>query len=302
MKTEIIPQMPTEAAGKKNLRIGLSAIIFTTILWGVSFVSIKITVAVIPPMTLALLRFLIASAILWLLLKKTEPKARLAKKDIPAMSASGLLGVTAYYYFQNNGVKLTTASEASMIIAVIPMLTLIGDFLIFKTKLSLLKMISVLLSLGGVYFIVSAAPPGSQDSWIGNLFMLGSALSWVVYSLITRPLSARYSQLAVVTYQTLFGTVALIPFVFFENWEWQSINQLVFFHLIYLGVFCSALANYLYVYAMGELGISRVSVFINFIPVVSVISGLIFLHETVSGLQILGGIVILLSVYFVNRS
>jgi len=301
MKTKTIQQVPAEPLGKNHLQMGLSAIIFTTILWGLSFVSIKITVAVIPPMTLALLRFLIASGILLFLLKKVEPSARLNRKDIPSMAVSGLLGVTAYYYFQNNGVKMTTASAASMIIAIIPILTLIGDFLIFKTKLSLVKMLSVILSLGGVYLIVSAAPPGSQDSLIGNLFMLGSALSWVAYTLITRPLSARYSQLAVVTYQTLFGTLALIPFVFFETWEWQLVNDLVILHLIYLGVFCSALANYLYVYAMGELGVSRVSVFINFIPVVSVLSGLAFLHETVSELQILGGIVILFSVYLVNR-
>jgi drug/metabolite transporter (DMT)-like permease len=282
--------------------MALLAIFSTSVFWGLSFVSIKITVAVIPPMTLALLRFLIALATLLIVLKKVEPETHLIKGDIPVMAVSGLLGVTAYYYFQNTGVKLTTASAASMILASIPILTIIGEFLVFKTKLSLLNIFSVILSIGGVYLVVAFSQQDSPESLLGNLLMIGAAVSWVIYTLITRPLSTRYSQVAVVTYQFLFGTVALIPFTFFEawQWQWQAIDYIIILHLIYLGLFCSALANYLYVYAMGILGVSSVSLFINLIPIVAVFSGCVVLQEPVSSLQILGGAVILCSVCFTN--
>ena len=280
--------------------LGLIAIFSTSVFWGLSFVSIKITVAVLPPMTLALFRFIIASATLMIILKKLEPDTRLLRGDVPVMAVSGLLGVTAYYYFQNTGVKLTTASAASMILASIPILTVVGEFLLFKTKLSVMKIISVILSVGGVYFVAAFSQQESVDSLLGNLFMIGAAITWVAYTLITRPLSERYSQLAIVTYQFLFGTAALIPFSFFESWQWQAIDSVIIFHLIYLGLFCSALANYLYVYAMGILGVSSAALFINVIPVVAVFSGFIILQEQVNVWQILGGTAILFSVYLAN--
>lgn len=283
--------------------MGLLAILCTTVLWGLSFVSIKVTVAVIPPMTLAFLRFLIASVILLFLLKRMEPDTKLARADMPLMALSGLLGITAFNNFQNIGIKMTTASSASMIIAAIPMFTVVGEFLIFKKRLSLLKIISVILSIGGVYCIVAFSQQESTDGFLGNIFMVGAAVAWVAYTLITRPLSMRYSQLAVVTYQIILGTLALIPFTFFESWEWQSADCFIILHyLIYLGFFCSALANYLYVYAMGVLGVSSVSFFINLIPVISVIGAFTILQEPVSKLQMFGGAIILFSVYIANRN
>jgi len=285
---------------KRSQAMGLLAIVSTTILWGFSFISVKVTMEVIPPLTLALFRFLIASVVLFFLLRKMEPYTKLDKADIPLMALSGLLGVTVFNDFQNIGVQMTTASTASMIIAVIPILTVVSELIIFKTKLSWIKIISVILSMGGVYCVVASSQQTSQGSLLGNLFMLGAALSWVAYTLLTRPLCTRYSQLAVVTYQLFFGTLALIPFIFLETWEWQAIDAVIILHLIYLGVFCSAVANYFYVYAVGTLGVSSVSVFINLIPVISVLGGITILREPVSSMQLLGGAIILFAVCMAN--
>ena len=127
--------------------------------------------------------------------------------------------------------------------------------------------------------------------------MLGAAFSWVIYSLATRPLNKRYSQLAVVTYQTLFGTVTLVPFALLEAGQWQPLSNAILLHVAYLGIFCSAIGYYLYVYALDILGVSSVSLFINLIPVVSVAGGFFLLHETVTSLQLIGGSIILASVW-----
>jgi drug/metabolite transporter (DMT)-like permease len=250
-------------------------------------------------MTLALLRFLVAASVLFAMLRKLEPNTRMARQDMPLMAVSGL-GLTAYFFFQNVGIQLTTASTASMILATIPILTVVGEFLVFKTKLSLVKIISVILSIAGVYFIVAAPQQESSQGFLGDLFMLGASVAWVIYSLTTRPLSSRYSQLAIVTYQTIFSAVALLPSILIESWEWSSLNYAIILHLLYLGIFCSAVANYLYVYAMSILGVGGVSLFINLIPVISVLGGFAILQEPVSSLQIFGGAVILLSVYIAN--
>jgi len=283
----------------KNKIRAVLAITFTAVIWGLSFLSIKVSVAVIPPMTLALVRFLMASVVLVMILKWMEPDTSLARRDMSLMAAAGIIGVTAYFYFENNGVKLTSASSASLIIGTIPVLTLLGDYLFCGSKLSPVKILSVVLSTAGLYLVVATNRDQgwSAGSLWGDLLMMGAAISWVVYTLVTRPLGERYSQLAVVTYQTLFGTVSLVPFALLEYGSWQPVSGLVWANVIYLGLFCSALGYYLYVYAMGSLGVSTVSMFINLVPVVAVAGGFFILKETVTWEQVLGGVVIIFSVY-----
>ncbi|MCL6611643.1 MAG: DMT family transporter [Peptococcaceae bacterium] len=283
---------------KSNL-LPLLAITLAAVIWGLSFLSIKVSVAVIPPMTLALLRFLTASLVLVAMLKILEPGAKMRKKDVPSLAAAGLMGITVYFFFENNGVKLTTASAASIIVATIPVMSILADYIFFRAPLSPGKIFCVALSVLGVYLVVEAGVkmPGGRNNLAGNLLMIGAAVSWVVYSIVTRPLGKKYSQLAIVTYQTLFGTFSLIPLALLERSGWQSVSGTVMLNVFYLGLFCSALGYYLYVYAMKKLGMGTVSLFINLVPVVTVVSSHFILGEMVSPVQMAGGALVVASVY-----
>ncbi len=278
------------------------AVTFTSVIWGLSFLSIKVSVMVIPPMTLALARFVIASFILLAMLRILEPGSKLDKKDVPALSAAGIIGITLYFFFENNGVKLTTASVASIIIATIPIMSMLSDYIFFKVPLYPYKVMCVILSVAGVYLVVGANMAGSdgRGNLAGNLLMLGAAVSWVIYSIVTRPLGKKHTQLFIVTYQTVFGTISLIPFSLLEMGDWRPVSAAIILNVAYLGVFCSALGYYLYVYAMKKLGMGVVSLFINLIPVVTVISSYFILGEKITPVQMIGGGLILTSVYIAS--
>lgn len=284
---------------KKTNILPVMAITLTAILWGLSFLSIKISVMVIPPMTLALLRFIIASVVLLALLKIAEPETRIRREDAPALAVAGLLGITAYFFFENNGVRLTTAAVASIIIAIIPILSILADYIVFRNSLSPFGIICVVVSILGVYLVVGANISGhnSHGNLTGNLLMLGAAVCFTAYNIVTRPLGKKYSQLAIVTYQTLFATISLIPLSLLERNSWRPVSLTVILNVIFLGIFCSALGYYLYVYALKKMGIGTVSIFINLIPVVTVASSYLILHETVGPAQMAGGALIILSVY-----
>lgn len=81
------------------------AIILTVTMWGLSFLSIKITLNVFEPMTLATLRFLIASIILFVVMKIKEPDTKLQREDVKSMAMAGVIGVAMYYCFENYGIK-----------------------------------------------------------------------------------------------------------------------------------------------------------------------------------------------------
>lgn len=285
--------------------IPYAAITFVMIIWGLSFLSIKVAVNILAPMTLALIRFLIASAILLVILKLREPDSRPAKEDLPRLIVSGIVGITLYFFFENHGIKLTTASTASIIVAVIPMLMVISDRIFCGTRLSWIKGVGVVLSFAGVFLVVGGSGQFSLTSkyFAGNMYMLGAAAAWVIYSLVTRPLVRRYSQLAITTYQTLFGTLAIIPMAAFDVNRWSLVDGPLIAHVLFLAVFCSALGYYTYVYAINQVGVDVAALFINLIPVVTVVSSYYFLGEKITPAQLLGGGLVIASVYlgeFIN--
>lgn len=277
-------------------------ITFVMIIWGLSFLSIKVAVQALAPMTLALARFIIASLILLIILKLKEPEAVLRKQDIPLMALSGIAGITIYFFFENYGVMLTTASTASIIIATIPVLTALADYIFCGNRINIAKVAGVAMSFFGVYLIVMASGRMDLSSqyFTGNLFMLGAAISWVVYNLVTRPLGKRYSHLSLTAYQTFLGTIAIIPFVFFEKSNWSAVDETIIANILFLAVLCSAAGYFLYIYTISHLGVSITSLFINFIPVVTVVGSYFLLGEKITSTQILGGGIIVASVYIAD--
>ncbi|MDR1100567.1 MAG: DMT family transporter, partial [Treponema sp.] len=93
----------------------LGAIIACVFFWGFSFISIKVAIPVFPPMTLGLFRFILALGFLFFIKLRLAPRERLRLRDAPLLCGAGITGVTLYFFCENNGVALVTASEASII-------------------------------------------------------------------------------------------------------------------------------------------------------------------------------------------
>ena len=281
----------------------LLAVWGTVLFWGLSFVSSKtILNSGVPPMTMVAIRFVIATVILNVLLRRFDPAARLRKKDLLPLAVSGLFGVTIYFFFESRGIRLTSASHASLIIAVIPVVTVIAETILFRTRISLLVILGILLSVVGVVFVVDRpGAAGGSGSLVGDLFMFGACISWVVYIVLSRNLHQRLSEIAITAYQSLFGTAFLIPLALLEMHQWVPITLAAGLNLAYLAVFCSALSNFLYVYSLSALGPIAVSPYVNLIPVVGVLGGVVLLGESLVWSQIVGGVVILAGVVLVSR-
>jgi drug/metabolite transporter (DMT)-like permease len=252
-------------------------------------------------MSLALLRFIIASALMPVIALISKTKLRIAFKDMPIIGLSGLVGITFYFFFENNGIMRLSASESSMIIGTIPVLTLLADMLIYRRKVSAKVSIGIILSFIGVAFIVLRSE-AALSSPGGYFFMIGAAISWVLYSFLTKPLSGKYPLLALTFWQILFGMLGCIPFALFERQDFSGLSGVVILNVVFLGVLASAIGYWLYVLVLDNLGASRSSVFINLIPVVSVIASFVILGERLATLQLLGGLVTIAGVFLATSS
>ncbi|MDF2876755.1 MAG: protein of unknown function transrane [Sporomusa sp.] len=274
----------------------------TVVLWGISFISIKIAVAEVPPVTLALIRFIIASVLLWGLLRKIEPAAKIAKADIPRMTVAGCLGITLYFYFENIGVQLTTVVNASLIVTIIPIIAISLDVLFFHAPLSPLKIAGMLIAAIGMYLSVAAngALDFSSVHFVGNLFIIGSMLAWTVYTLVNKSLQNKYSGLCMTTYQTVIGTFFLLPLSLPEWAEWRMFSLTAFWHILFLAVCCSVICYLLYMYALKYLDVAITTLYLNLVPVVGVLGGYYILGESVLPVQLGGGLLTLVAILIMN--
>jgi drug/metabolite transporter (DMT)-like permease len=131
----------------------------------------------------------------------------------------------------------------------------------------------------------------------GYAYMGGAALSWVAYCFLTRPLFARCSRIYIVFWQSVFGAAGFLPFAIAEYPQWGRPDLPVLLHLVFLGLCCSALGYWFYARSLEVLGVAVSSVFINFIPVVTVIAGFFMLGERLTALQWLGAALVVSGVY-----
>ena len=282
-----------------------SALIFAisvSILWGLSFLSTKVAVAGMPPMTLALARFVVAVVLLLALALGTHENLCIKLRDTPILALGGISGVTFYFLCENNGIALLTASESSLIIATIPVLTMLVERLVFRTVFKARSLVGAVLSFVGVALIVLPSIGSGSSSLLGFLYMGGAAVSWVVYALVTKPLGTRYGHISVTFWQSLFGLVGCVPFALAESSAWKPLGMSVTLNVLYLGVFCSAVGYWLYVVAMDRLGAGTTSVFLNLVPVVSVGAAFFILGERLGALSLVGGAVAVGGVYLATSS
>ena len=284
------PRLGT-AAGRVLPFVALSVPILA---WGLSFPSIKAALNEFSPMTLAFGRFALAGTVLGLIYAWKGPRTKFTPRHQWSLVLSVLTGITLYFLCENHGVKLIPASAASLIIAGIPILTLLAERLVHRRRLGRVGIAAALASFIGAILLVGT--PVGQDG-IGNLWgyllMLGAALAWVWYLFAMKPLQEGYPNLAVTAWQMILGAVSLAPFAVAELPDWQWPSAIGWSNLVFQGLICSAMSYLLYNYALRQLGMRTASMAVNMIPVVTAVASYFLLGELLGPWQWAGGALVL---------
>ncbi len=277
------------------------SMVFINVMWGLSFIASKHAMNVgFTPMLLALWRYILTAAVLVPAVFFKEKRMRLQKQDVVPMILSSLLGITLYYFFEYQGIKRTSTVNASLILAAIPILTLMVDAVAMKTRLRPAQAAGSVLSLLGVYLVVRYGGAQGETSIAGDLLVMGASLVWVGYIFVSRKLRARHTSLAMNAWQAVFSLPALFALAMLEKGDWQPVPWDGWLAMAGLALICSALCYFLYGSALSHLSPVAISIFINLIPLVTILGGVAFLHETVTLLQMAGGLLIVASIFLVN--
>ncbi len=299
-------------SGKSSSRtISVAALVFTTTMWGLSFISTKVLLRRLAPIQVAFLRHAIASVAIWIAAAVARPNIRVSLRDLPTMLIAAVVGIPIYYYFENTGLLYLSAATASIITASTPAMTAAIESIFYRKRLPLAGWAGILVSAGGVALVVqsgaaqaaAASAAGRSDFLLGASMLLTSSFAWSLYTIFNRPNVASYGSLTTNAYQITFATAVLYVATLRNGVPWREAlsTPKVLLNLGYLGIFCSAMGYLLYLFALQSLGPTVVSAFINLVPVFGVAGSALILGEQITLVQLVGGAIVVLGIFAVER-
>jgi len=259
------------------------------------------------PFSAAFLRFLVASFFLWIVVYRIEKDAITRNwKHLGILALLGLSGIFTYNYFFFSGLKYVQAGRAAIIIANNPIMISLFSALIFREKITGLKIIGIFLSVSGAIWAISRgnfAEIFSQFG-IGEIYISLCVVSWVFYTLLGKAIMVKLSPLISVAYSTAIGMILLFIPALYEgvHKDIGNFSITAWISIFFLGFFGTVLGFLWYYQGIQMIGPMRASIFINFVPISAIILSYFLLNEAIS-LSLLGGaILVITGIYLTNVS
>ena len=175
-----------EPTGRSRSSVAVCSVLAAVMLWSTSYVVTKVGVGDIPPLTFGAIRFLVAAILAILLALVGRRVEAVPLKDALLLVCGGLLGITAYFSLQNLGVQRTSASDATLLVASFPAITMLLEATVLGKRVSLVRLAGVGIAFTGVFLIIqqSATLAGAQRLE-GDMLLLATGLAWALYNLVT---------------------------------------------------------------------------------------------------------------------
>ena len=276
--------------------ITILALVSAMILWASSFVALKYTFAQFDALFVIFARMAIASVFVLLFFRRALRGLTLTRSDWKYLLIMALFEPCLYFIFEAEALKNTTASQAGMITALLPIMVALGAWLWIKEALRWRVIAGGILAFVGAVWLSMGAPvsAGAPRPLYGNIMEFLAMVSATGYILTMKHLTRRFSALFVTVFQAFTGTIffALLGIVtgaeIPDAWPMEPTLA-----LLYLGVGVTFGAYGLYNYGTSKMPAAQSSLYINLIPIFAVILSYLLLGETFGWSELIGGIVIL---------
>jgi drug/metabolite transporter (DMT)-like permease len=290
---------------KRNPLFVYIPVLMAMFFWSFSFIWYKQVFVNFQPMTLIVLRLVIAVPLLFGLSLAAGKLQTIQPRHLKWFLLLGFFEPFLYFMGECYGINLISPTLGSILISLIPLLVPIPAKYIFRERFSFTNYIGLVISITGVILVMAGDRGAGTGAITGVLLMLVAVVSAVFHSIYVRKLSEHYSSFTIVTYQSTFGFLYFIPVFLFTEFN-QFIHQhhsfISYLPVIKLAVFSSTLAFLLFVYSIKNIGMARTNVFINLIPVFTAILSYLILKEAFGPVKIAGILVVITGIVFSQYS
>lgn len=264
------------------------------LLWAGSMVVVRDVAGIVPPAALSFFRCLIALIILFVLCRRSLhaqwPLMRAHWKLIGLLGTLLFLGGNGMLFV---GLQFTTAINAGLINSAEPVTIVAVAWVMYRDRLTTVQWLGVILSMLGVVYLIGQGDLGILMSFqlnIGDIFILGSIVTWAFYAVLLRHVPPELDRLNLVFGILVAGAIVVFPFWILENIYYQR-TPLVWELLWATGfnaIFASIFAMFWWNHAVQHLGANRAGLFVHLIPVYVVILAMLFLGEELYRFHVVG--------------
>lgn len=280
----------------------------TALFWSGNFVLARAIHADIPPLALSFWRWVIALLLLLpFVIRPLRQQWPLLKAQWGRVVLLALTGVSGFNSLVYLGTQYTNATNALLINAFIPVLTILLSWLLLHLHLARNQFIGVAISILGVMVILSRGDWQvftSMNFNLGDLLIFVAAISWALYTIWMKGLDLRINRIVFLAVIIFIGIIGILPFYL---WEWLQSPPLVLSReivasFVYVGIFPSVLAVLFYNYGVAEVGPARASLFIHLMPVFGTLMSIAFLGESFYLYHVVGIGAIFSGIYLSTRT
>ncbi len=279
--------------------LAVGALVTAMLVWASSFIALKSAIGPMGPFSVIFIRMFFASLCFVFFIKQFL-KLRFTKDDIKYIAIMTLFEPCMYFIFEAKALQYTSAAQAGMITSMMPLITAVGAGIILGEVITKKVAIgSMLAVIGAIWLSLSASSDvHASNPLLGNTLEFLAMVCGSGYAISIRRLSEKFSALFLTAIQAFVGVLFYFPFAI---WEYNTINMYFtwdsFLWTVYLGVIVTLGGYGMFNFALGRMQAAKAAIYINLIPVFTVILAFLILGEKLKFVQIVASIIILTGVF-----
>jgi drug/metabolite transporter (DMT)-like permease len=288
----------------KQTAVTYFGLVVLSVIWGLAFVAIKEADQVLSPVNLALMRWLIASVLFFVLLPVMgKSKSRFERKDVPRLLLVAFANVAGYHISLNYAETTISAGLSGLLIAFGPVFIVVLSVFVLSEKAGRKVLLALLLAVFGTLLLsLSSMSVNDLSSLYGPGAVILSALCYALFAVFGKPLVQKYGSGSVTIRAGLLGTAMILPLLsssFISQVESLPLDGWI--SVLYLSVISTVLGYMLFYKLVSQGAVSRLSIQLYLVPIVSVVGGVLLLGESVTPLTAIGGATMLAAVALGTR-
>jgi drug/metabolite transporter (DMT)-like permease len=224
--------------------------------------------------------------------------APFTSRDWITLAWLGLIGHFLYQYLFIGGLARTSVANSSLLLAATPVVIALLTAVLGHDRVSRLHWLGAGLSMVGIYIVVSDGASMSDHSLTGDFMMLAAVFCWAAYTLAAGRLMIRHSPVGVTGISMALGTCLYVPVSLpqLRAVSWSSLSLGTWGAILYSALFALCVAYTIWYVAVRQIGSARTSIYSNVIPLVAMLTAVVFLGEPLGASKILGACAVLIGV------
>ncbi len=276
------------------------------IIGGLHFVIAKNVVPeFIQPSGMIFIRVVLGTSFFFFIDAIRKDDSKIEKQDWLKLIICGVSGVAANQLLFFNGLALTSPVNASLMMLLSPLITLLAAVIVLKEKIKWFNVLGVFLGIAGASVLIlnKSITTTKTSNSLGDILVLMNATAWSIYMITVAPLMQKYHPFKVLKYTFLFGMIVVIPFGFsqFVVIQWATFTAKAWIGFVFILLLATIFAYYVNTAVLRHVSPAVSGVYIYIQPIITTIYAVFLQVEDLSLIKLLSAMMIFAGVYLSSK-